>query len=1007
MADDDALEGEPEEPLDTPGPRRSTFTPPEPSADAVEAASNIFDDDDIAAAMSAEFERNTTGAIHVIPQGLGATPPAEPEYRLDDFPAQPAPTAALPVSEPDPEPQRPLYFGAPAPTVPPVDAPPPPGYSYPSYSTPVAFPPAEFAEGDEVDVPDVATPMYSVEPDGSDEFPTAAQPVYSIDSEYSIDAVDAVEPIEQFQQVDLGEPEVSPVYTSHPDPDLLKSLEEEGIKPGGTLELIEQLEAQLRLRSQDAEQFQPWEGTTLAAQEPDVATPGTQAHDEPQHDEPQHDEPRHDEPRHDEPPMQQSPLFPRFDDLVADAARWDPPADQPDFEDDERPADDGTVTYSLDEPTVDLFPTTQYEPELEPLPEPEAPYEPDPEFPLAFSSAPTPTAPVRTEPPALVEPPKPTPVMPDFLAPLGDIPGDGVPIDAEPRAPLEETSAQAPGIESAFSFDELLNGAPDEIADAPPSAYDDRAQAVGFPAVVPGARPLVQPLVQPEPPTDDGSSIAFMEPSTTQPESPAEQLTSPRAWVVEQTALEPTPTDQRVGRAARLFWLWFAANSSLVSLAFGGVLVALGINLRQAIIAAIAGIALSFLPLGLGTLAGKRSGQPTMVVSRATFGVVGNILPALIGLFSRLFWGAALLWILGAGVANILEGAKLTFGFSVENLTLMGMGAGFVIALVIAIFGYGLIARVQLVVSIISAILIAGFIVLTYHYVDIAKALTTPDGSWTLVITGAVLVFSFVGLAWANSSSDLARYQRVGTSGGTSMLWATFGMGLPSFVLIAYGSVLAASNPQIASALVANPLDTLGRMLPVWYPAPLIAGTALSIISAVVLSIYSGGFALQSAGISARRPVAVVIVGVLVAAIAAGLTLTVTDFAGLFRDFATTVAVPVAAWAGIFAAETMIRKRRFDSASLLRRGGVYADARWLNIIMLVFISIIGLGLTSATVSWLSWEGYVFTALGIPLDSALASTDLGVLVALVLGVFWPVIGGIPAIRAQESSTATPE
>jgi purine-cytosine permease-like protein len=335
------------------------------------------------------------------------------------------------------------------------------------------------------------------------------------------------------------------------------------------------------------------------------------------------------------------------------------------------------------------------------------------------------------------------------------------------------------------------------------------------------------------------------------------------------------------------------------------------------------------------------------------------------------------------------------------------MGAGFVIALVIAIFGYGLIARVQLVVSIISAILVAGFIVLTYHYVDIAKALTTPDGSWTLVITGAVLVFSFVGLAWANSSSDLARYQRVGTSGGSSMLWATFGMGLPSFVLIAYGSVLAASNPQIASALVTNPLDTLGRMLPVWYPAPLIAGTALSIISAIVISIYSGGFALQSAGISARRPVAVVFVGVLVAAIAAGLTLTVTDFTGLFRDFATTVAVPVAAWAGIFAAETMIRKRRFDSSSLLNRGGVYADARWLNIIMLVFISIIGLGLTSATVSWLSWEGYVFTALGIPLDSALASTDVGVLVALVLGVFWPVIGGIPAIRAQESSTATPE
>ena len=40
-------------------------------------------------------------------------------------------------------------------------------------------------------------------------------------------------------------------------------------------------------------------------------------------------------------------------------------------------------------------------------------------------------------------------------------------------------------------------------------------------------------------------------------------------------------------------------------------------------------IALSFLPLGLGTLAGKWSGQPTMIVSRASFGHVGNILPAM------------------------------------------------------------------------------------------------------------------------------------------------------------------------------------------------------------------------------------------------------------------------------------------------------------------------------------------------------------------------------------------
>ena len=41
------------------------------------------------------------------------------------------------------------------------------------------------------------------------------------------------------------------------------------------------------------------------------------------------------------------------------------------------------------------------------------------------------------------------------------------------------------------------------------------------------------------------------------------------------------------------------------------------------------------------------------------------------------------------------------------------------------------------------------------------------------------------------------------------------------------------------------------------------------------------------------------------------------------RDLVTTIAVPIAAWAGIFAAEMMIRSRRFDTPSLLTRGGVY------------------------------------------------------------------------------------
>ncbi len=425
-------------------------------------------------------------------------------------------------------------------------------------------------------------------------------------------------------------------------------------------------------------------------------------------------------------------------------------------------------------------------------------------------------------------------------------------------------------------------------------------------------------------------------------------------------------------------------------------------SLRQAVVSVLAGVALSFIPLGLTTLAGKRSGQPTMVVSRATFGLLGNILPAVLALITRVFWGAVLLWLLASSVAIILVGAAVNGGLGDRQLLLICLAIAFLIALLVAFAGYPLFARIQLILSVISAILVVGLIALTWRYVDIMAALSTPDGPWVLTITGAVLVFSFVGLVWANSGADLARYQGPGTNGAASMLWATVGTTLPTFVLISYGSLLAASDKRIATGFLGSPLATLSHMLPEWYPVPLIAATALSLLSGIILSLYSGGFALQAIGLRVRRQWSIVIVGVLLGAVALLLAFGVTGGMNeLFRDAATTLAVPTAAWAGIFAAETMIRNRRYESQSLLVRGGIYADVRWLNVLSLVGITVIGFGLTTAKIGWLSWQGYVFSLFGMPRSSDLAASDIGVLVALVLGLLVPLVAGVPAIRKQEA------
>jgi purine-cytosine permease-like protein len=215
--------------------------------------------------------------------------------------------------------------------------------------------------------------------------------------------------------------------------------------------------------------------------------------------------------------------------------------------------------------------------------------------------------------------------------------------------------------------------------------------------------------------------------------------------------------------------------------------------------------------------------------------------------------------------------------------------------------------------------------------------------------------------------------------------------------------MLAASDPVLATGLASSPLPTIARMLPLWYPAPLIAAAGLGLLSSVVLAMYSGGFALQAVGLKTRRSISTLLSAILVVAVAAGLVVLSADALSIARDLATTLGVPVAAWAGIFAAEMMIRTRTFDSPSLVAPGGVYPQIRPVNFVAFLVLTALGFGLTTATFPGLTWQGYLFPLMGIAPDSPLATSDLGVLVALVLGIIVPLATAIPTIRRQELQT----
>ena len=112
--------------------------------------------------------------------------------------------------------------------------------------------------------------------------------------------------------------------------------------------------------------------------------------------------------------------------------------------------------------------------------------------------------------------------------------------------------------------------------------------------------------------------------------SPRSGLEQTRRLGVETTGIEIIEESERTARPQDLFWPWFAANVSVFGLSYASFVLYFGISFWQGVLVAVVGIVVSFALCGVIAIAGKRGSAPTMVLSRAAFGVSGQKVPGVI-----------------------------------------------------------------------------------------------------------------------------------------------------------------------------------------------------------------------------------------------------------------------------------------------------------------------------------------------------------------------------------------
>jgi purine-cytosine permease-like protein len=469
---------------------------------------------------------------------------------------------------------------------------------------------------------------------------------------------------------------------------------------------------------------------------------------------------------------------------------------------------------------------------------------------------------------------------------------------------------------------------------------------------------------------------------------------------IELNGIEVISEGEREGRPRDLFWPWFASNISVLGVSYGAFTLGFGVSFYQAVIAGVIGIVISFALCGVIALAGKRGSAPTMVLSRAAFGVRGNRLPASLSWLLTVGWETVLVVLATLATATVFTRLGWGGGTGTKVVALIVVSA---ITVAAGVAGFTVVMRLQTIITLVTAVLTVVYVILVADEIHWDTVTAIPSGSTQQLVGALVFLMTGFGLGWVNAAADYSRYLPRAASSRGVFGWTTFGAALGPVILLIFGLLLAGSSTDLSTAIGSDPIGALTTLLPTWFLVPFAIAAVLGLIGGAVLDIYSSGLALLTAGVRIPRYLAAGVDGVLMVAGTIYVVFFGTDFIGEFQGFLITLGVPVAAWCGVMLADVALRRKNYAEAELFDPQGRYGDVRALPLALVVIGTGLGWGLvTNASAGWLDWQGYLLEPFGLGgKEGAWAYAGLGILLSLAIGFVGTLVGSAAEVRRQEA------
>jgi purine-cytosine permease-like protein len=372
-------------------------------------------------------------------------------------------------------------------------------------------------------------------------------------------------------------------------------------------------------------------------------------------------------------------------------------------------------------------------------------------------------------------------------------------------------------------------------------------------------------------------------------------------------------------------YFWVATNANLFFLSVGVIALELGLNVWEALVAVVLGTSL-FATVGLASIAGVRSGLPTLTFTRAAFGSRGNLPNGV------LTWAALVAF----------EAINCIFAVFALLALMSKLGwehpgdAGKVIAILvvlgasgpIAVYGHATMVYVQRYFAVALTIVLALVLAYSVGGVDwsaqLHEELTTWETLAGILAAGAVVASG--PISYLYNAPDFVRYLP-GRTTGRSVFWTVFlSSGLIALFLSVMGVLLASRGDM------SDPIAGVEPFVPGWLFVMYILAAVGGSIANNVGAYYSSGLCLQAVGLPLKRYQATAMDTIMSAAIVFYI-LFVESFITVLRDFVALLVVWLAPFAAVWITDGLMRRWRYDAAQIhdVSPASSYWGSRGLNV----------------------------------------------------------------------------